>query len=85
MATTYNVYRDGEKVVSGLTSKTYKDTSLTPSTTYTYTVTAENEYGESGVSNEVVVTTDDPHEPPEEPANLQSTGQTDTDVDLGWE
>lgn len=84
MAVTYNVYRNGEKVASDLSEKTYTDTNLTPETTYTYHVTAENEYGESGESNSIEVTTDAPHEPPTEPQNLSSTGNTDTDVDLGW-
>ncbi|OAK72682.1 fibronectin type III domain-containing protein [Lederbergia galactosidilytica] len=84
MATTYNVYRDGTKVASGLTSKTYTDSDLTPATAYEYHVTAENEHGESGPSNTVTVTTDEPHEPPEEPGGLSSTGNTDTTVDLGW-
>lgn len=84
MATTYNVYRDGKKVKSGLSTKTFSDTGLTAETAYEYHVTAENEYGESGNSNVVTVTTDAPHEPPEEPAGLSSTGNTDTEVDLEW-
>ncbi|MBU8597374.1 MULTISPECIES: fibronectin type III domain-containing protein [Shouchella] len=84
MATTYNVYRDGVKVASGLTAKSYTDTDLTPSTTYEYYVTAENEYGESDPSATVEVTTDAPHEPPAAPEGLASTAQTDTTADLEW-
>lgn len=84
MAITYNVYRNGEKVKSGLTEKTYTDTKLTPETAYTYHVTAENEHGESEPSNTIEVTTDAPHEPPAEPQSLASTGKTDTTADLGW-
>lgn len=85
MAVTYNVYRDGVKIASGLTEKVYTDTDLTPETTYEYYITAENEYGESEPSNIISVTTDAPHEPPEAPEGLQSTGNTDTTVDLEWQ
>lgn len=54
---TYNVYRDGVKVASGLTEKTYTDTDLTPNTAYTYQVSAENRVGESDLSESVEVTT----------------------------
>lgn len=85
MATTYNVYRDGEKVANGLTTKEYKDTNLTPATTYEYYITAENEHGESRPSDTVEVTTDEPHEPPEEPGGVRATSKTDTEVNLEWE
>lgn len=84
MATTYNVYRNDEKVATGLTSKSYTDSNLTPATEYTYHVTAENEHGESGASASITVTTDEPHEPPEDPAGLKSTGKTDITVDIAW-
>lgn len=84
MPTTYNVYRNDEKVASGLTEKTYTDTGLTPATEYTYHVTAENEHGESGNSESIKVTTEEPAEPPEEPESLNSTGKTDTTADLAW-
>lgn len=84
MAITYNVYRDGEKVASDLSEKEYTDTDLTPETTYEYHVTAQNEYGESEPSNTIEVTTDEPHEAPEEPEGLSSTSNTDTEADLEW-
>lgn len=56
--TTYNVYRDGEKVASGLETKSYTDTELTPNTEYTYQVSAENSVGESELSEPIKVTTD---------------------------
>lgn len=59
MATTYNVYRDEEKVASGLSETSFTDTALTPGTAYTYYVTAENEHGESEASNSVTITTDE--------------------------
>lgn len=56
--TTYNVYRDGEKVASGLEEKSYTDADLTPNTEYTYQVSAENSAGESELSESITVTTD---------------------------
>lgn len=56
--TTYNVYRDGKKVASGLEVKSYTDTELTPNTEYTYQVSAENSAGESELSGSIKVTTD---------------------------
>ncbi len=85
MATTYNVYQNGEKIASNLTSKTYTATDLTPETTYTFQVSAENEGGESPLSTELEVTTDpEPVDPPEAPEGLQATGQSDTTADLEW-
>jgi hypothetical protein len=40
MTTTYNVYRGGTLITSGLTSPTYTDTGLTDGTTYSYQVSA---------------------------------------------
>ncbi len=84
MATTYSVYRNGDKVANGLTAKKYKDTNLTPATSYEYYITAENEYGESNPSNVIEVATDEPHEPPEEPDDVQAVSNTDTEVNLEW-
>ncbi|WP_205948523.1 Ig-like domain-containing protein [Pueribacillus theae] len=55
--TTYNVYRDGKKIKSGLTEKTFTDTGLTPNTEYTYQVSAENSVGESELSDPIRVKT----------------------------
>ena len=57
MSVTYNVYRDGEQIVNGLTSKTYTDTGLTPDTEYKYQVSASNEYGESPLSTVLTIRT----------------------------
>ncbi|MYX21954.1 hypothetical protein GTY77_18085, partial [Streptomyces sp. SID8380] len=55
--TTYNVYRDGKKIQEGLTATTYTDTGLTPNKKYSYQVSAQNEKGESALSDPVEVTT----------------------------
>lgn len=58
MATTYNVYRDGSKIKSGLTKQSYKDTGLKPHTQYKYQVSEQNAAGESPLSDPVTVTTE---------------------------
>jgi len=56
-AVSYNIYRDGVNVDSSATTS-YSDTGLSPSTTYTYTVTAINTYGaESAHSSSASATT----------------------------
>ncbi|AIC95445.1 fibronectin type III domain-containing protein [Shouchella lehensis] len=55
---TYNVYRNGEQVANGLTEKTYTDTDVQPNTAYEYQVSAENEVGESELSEPIEVETD---------------------------
>lgn len=55
--TTYNVYRNGEKIASNLTEKTYTDTGLDPDTEYDYQVSSENKFGESDLSNKLTVKT----------------------------
>ena len=49
-ADTYQVFRDGTKVATNLTTPTYTDTGLTAATTYTYKVVAANTGGTSPAS-----------------------------------
>lgn len=58
MTTTYNIYRNDEKIATGLTEKSYTDTNLKPNTEYTYRVSAENSAGESELSDPITVKTD---------------------------
>lgn len=83
MATTYNVYRDGEQIASELTSATYTDTDLSPNTTYEYQVSTVNDFGESELSTAISVTTDEAS--PDEPEGLEASDKTDTTVELEWE
>lgn len=69
--TTYNVYRNGNKVASGLKVKTFTDTELTPNTEYEYQVSAENSVGESELSDPIKVKTND-----SEPATVDVTPKT---------
>lgn len=54
----YNVYRDSEKIASGITDTAYVDNDVQPSTTYSYQVSAENEHGESDLTDVVTVNTE---------------------------
>lgn len=83
MSITYNVYRDGKKIETGLTAPTFTDSGLEPNTTYEYRVSAENEVGESPLSDPVVATTSNVE--PEAPENLRVTGTTSDSVDLEWD
>lgn len=72
-AESYNIYRDGICIKSGLTVNTYTDRDLDDGT-YTYIITAVNEKGESDRSNEGVVIVDISGEvPPEEEQDLTRT------------
>ncbi len=54
----YNVYRDGSPLASGVTSSDYSDTGLSASTQYCYTVTAvDTSDNESAESNQACATT----------------------------
>jgi uncharacterized protein YjdB len=55
--TTYNVYRDGAKIASGISEKTFNDTGLAPHSSHEYQVSAENDFGESPLSEAISVTT----------------------------
>lgn len=56
MTEKYNVYRNSVKVAENLTTKSYKDTGLTPATAYKYKVEVIN--GEKSVmSDEITATT----------------------------
>ena len=55
MAETYNVYRDGELIATGLTYPTYTDSEVSSQVAYRYTVTGVTSFFESNHSNEVYV------------------------------
>lgn len=64
----------------------YNDTGLSPETTYWYKVTAYNDGGESGSSNEVSVTTPPGSLPPlEAPSNLSASVISYKQINLSWQ
>jgi hypothetical protein len=57
-AVTYDVYRDGSRIVSGLTETIYTAIGLQPSTTYTFAASATDSVGSSPPSGSVDAKTD---------------------------
>jgi len=83
-AVDYQVYRDGQ-LVGTTTGTSFEDLSVSPSSSYSYTVIARNTAGASPVSQALVVTTtetrDDEVFPPK---NLHSMRETTDSIDLMW-
>ena len=86
-ATSYNVYSNGNVVVSGFAQTTYIVKNLTPGTQYCYVVKAVNEAGESEASESACATTEsEPVTPtvPAAPTNLVATATGQTTISLTW-
>ena len=86
-ATSYNVYSNGNVVVSGFAQTTYIVKNLTPGIQYCYEVKAVNEAGESAASESACATTEsEPVTPtvPAAPTNLVATATGQTTVSLTW-
>ena len=84
--TGYQIFRDGNQIASiGATATTYSDTTVAPSTSYTYTVKAVDAAGNvSAPSNGASVTTNVDTTPPSTPLALQAVAAGPTQVDLSW-
>jgi fibronectin type 3 domain-containing protein len=82
-AITYNVTRNGTQVGSGLSGTTFKDTGLTASTTYTYTVVAVNSAGSSSAAS-TSATTPAGCSVPTTPTNFAASAASTSEIDLSW-
>jgi glucoamylase len=82
-ATGYKVLRNGTQVGT-TTGTTYTDTGLTASTSYTYTVEADNSAGTSAASSSVTATTTAAGTAPHAPTGLTVGTVTATTVPLSW-
>ncbi|OGU07437.1 MAG: hypothetical protein A2075_14165 [Geobacteraceae bacterium GWC2_58_44] len=86
---TYNVYRDAVLIATGIVATEYHDNSVTPSTSYVYTVTAVASRIESAAGNPLTVATPvnpdlkDPF-PPTVPTNLSVVSVGSNSVALVW-
>ncbi len=69
-------------VGAGVTS--YSDTSVAPSTQYTYRVIATNEVGDSGYATSSAVTTPAQVTAPAAPSNVNATAITSNKVEVTW-
>src|SRR5690242_547053 len=69
---------------TGSTSTTYSNTGLSPSTTYTYRVSAINSVGTSSPSNVASATTNTQLFPPQPPTNLSATAVSSSQINLSW-
>lgn len=81
-ATSYDVYQDGTKVATGITSTNYTVTGLANWTSYSFTVSAVNSTGEGPQSASVEVTPSSPIVGP--PTNVSSYNITSTSATLSW-
>jgi fibronectin type 3 domain-containing protein len=80
----YHVYRDGA-LVGAVSTTTFSDVGLAPSTTYGYTVTAVNGAGLEGPpSPTATATTLADQTPPPAPAELSAVAVSSTRIDLQW-
>ncbi len=77
----YNVYRDSLHLQKGVLDNVYYDDNVVPDREYYYTVTAVNQHGESGPSNQVMGHT---FTEPSPPRNLTYSIKA-YDVELTWD
>lgn len=86
----YMVYRDGENIAEVSSGTSYADKSLSPNTSYAYTVSAVGTLGvESVQSSEVSVKTldvvsENDTTPPSIPTNLSGSTVSATEISLSW-
>jgi titin len=69
---------------SGAGSRTYSDTSVSPSSTYYYRICAQNSAGRSGFSNTAGATTPAKPLPPQNPYGLVATSSSSSSISLAW-
>ena len=78
----YEIYRDGVKVhTTGENEKSWRDTGVSPKTTYYYKVRAIGPCNDSAYTAEIEVYTD---APPNAPSNLEAEAAGTDKVDLSW-
>ncbi|HZR28042.1 MAG TPA: malectin domain-containing carbohydrate-binding protein [Terriglobales bacterium] len=82
-AVTYTVTRNGAQIASGLSATSLKDTGLTASTTYNYTVKAVNSVGASAAAS-ASATTSSACTAPSAPSGLSATAASTTQINLSW-
>ncbi|HCO94617.1 MAG TPA: hypothetical protein DIU00_11815 [Phycisphaerales bacterium] len=85
-ATSSGGYNLANPLAKDLSSSNYSNSGLATGTTYYYVVTAENDFGESGYSNEASSTTEGGVvHPPVAPSNLNANAVSSSQIDLIWD
>jgi chitodextrinase len=81
----YSIYRNNT-LVTTTTALTYYNSGLSASTTYTYYVTAHDQFGTSPASNSVSITTPAPPPPPSPVSapTLYAQAVSYSEIDLNW-
>jgi chitodextrinase len=80
----YHVFRGGTQV-GDVTTNAFSDTSLSPNTGYSYTVSAYDAVpNESAQSSVLVASTLADTLPPSVPTNVHQTGQTTSSITIAW-
>jgi fibronectin type 3 domain-containing protein len=88
--TNYDIYRGGVLVgtVPGGSAQgsslTYQDTTVAPSTTYSYTVKARDAANNSSAASNIATATTPAAQAPAAPTNLAATATSGTSVNLTW-
>jgi parallel beta-helix repeat protein len=81
----YEIFRDGTLLDSVGAETKYSDTTVEPSTTYSYRIRAVDSAGNaSALSHPAGVTTAADTDPPTTPLNLSATAVSHSQVDLSW-
>jgi chitodextrinase len=82
---TYSVSRNWTQIATGLTSTSFSDSGLQPSTTYTYTVSATDAVGGTSATPVAVTTQAGADtQPPSTPTGLAVSNLTSTSATLCW-
>ncbi len=79
-ADTYNIYRDGIQLATGIQETTYTDTTVTNGQSYTYQISAVNDGGEGNKSPSVSVAAEDPIDG----ATSLRVESGDSEITLSW-
>ncbi|MDQ3941097.1 MAG: right-handed parallel beta-helix repeat-containing protein, partial [Actinomycetota bacterium] len=85
--TGYHIFRDGALLASAGTETTYSDTTVSPSTTYTYQVRAKDAAGNLSALSDAATATTPPApdtEAPTTPENVSADAISPTRADLSW-
>ncbi|HEV2444142.1 MAG TPA: fibronectin type III domain-containing protein [Steroidobacteraceae bacterium] len=81
----YKIYRNGNPTpIGSSTGTTYQDGTTAPSTTYSYTVSAYDAWGNISSPSSAVPVTTPPSPSPSTPGGLQGAPASDSSISLTW-